>query len=100
MGIKLEEEEKNKDKSDLLRRLNIMSDAISRLDTENNLLKSQIQVLEAQKVQWEAEKIKQQMIIQQSLFASNNTNEQYLQENQSLRSELIKVKERLKELEG
>lgn len=58
------------------------------LDEKNTV----IAVLEAQRRQWEVEKIAQQVIIAQALTTSNATNHSYLEENARLQAEIAQLK--------
>ena len=69
-----------------------MCEAVRALEKENAELKQKCLVMEAQKKQWELEKITQQQIIQQSLNSSNTTNNRYLEEINQLRDEINRLK--------
>jgi regulator of replication initiation timing len=62
--------------------------AVDRLTIENNQLKDRINILAAEKSQWESEKIKQYHVIQKSLSDSNKLSNKYIEEIQSLKDEL------------
>lgn len=80
----MKESSKGQQVKDLQRRLNIMGDAVKELEEKNRVLFSKMKILEAEKAQWEVEKVKQQFIIQQALQKSNATNNSYLEEVQQL----------------
>lgn len=71
--------------TDLKRRLNIMGDAVTRLESEIQQLKITNAILEAEKKRWEMEKVQQQTIIQQTLAAANLENQENLEEITRLR---------------
>ena len=50
-------------------------------------------ILQAEKKQWELEKIFQQNIIQQALNRSNSTNNEYLEENKRLKEEIKRIRD-------
>lgn len=79
----------NKDYNALKRLHDATNSAVKKLEEKNADLRAKIMILEAEKKQWEIEKINQQTIIQQSLNQSNADSQRY-------REEIEELKERLK----
>jgi len=71
-----------------------LSYAVEHLESENTFLKGQIDLLQAEKKQWQLDKAIQQDIIQRTLNTSNATNNQYLEENKALKEEINKLRNR------
>lgn len=61
-------------------------------------LQRQVDMLKQEKLSWDADKVKQQLMIQQTLQGSNATSNAYLEENQELRAEIKKLREEVAEL--
>lgn len=65
------------------------------LEGQKNSLIEEKHLLEMQKVQWESEKIKQQLMIHQTISSLNKKSNEYLEENQQLQQEIKELKNRL-----
>ena len=91
-----EEVSKGQQVKDLMRRLEVMGGAVQDLESRLRFSESKNKVLEAEKAQWEAEKVKQQTIIAQALGASNATSNGYLEENQELKRKVVELEEQLR----
>jgi len=78
---------------DLKTRLNVLGEVVKQLEEKNMHLANKIMLLNIEKSQWSMEKIKQGNIISQALQTVNATNNQYLEENE-------KLKTRIRELGG
>lgn len=61
-------------------------------------LQRQVDMFKQEKMQWDADKVKQQFMIHQTLQGSNATSNAYLEENQELRAEIKKLREEIEEL--
>jgi len=70
-----------------------MISVVEGLEAELAELKRINAILEAEKMQWVAEKMAQQAIIQQALSDANATSNQYLEENRELKEEIKRLKE-------
>lgn len=68
---------------------------IIELELERGKLVEEKQLLEMQKLQWDAEKVKQQAIIHQTLSGANAQNNKYLEENEKLRVEIRSLREKM-----
>jgi len=66
--------------------------AVAALQKEIDRLKQENVVMLAEKVQWQAQKVQQDAIIQHALRNSNQTNNAYLEENRRLQEELKRLK--------
>ena len=82
----------------LKRHHDIANDRILTLEEEKNAMMARLHVLEMQRQQWETEKVKQQLMIHQTLTSSNATSNKYLEENQELRQEIQKLREEIEKL--
>ena len=71
-----------------------LNSRVLKLEDEKSTLIAKVHILEMQKQQWEAEKVKQQMMIQQALTRQNSTSNKYLQENAALRVEIRTLREK------
>lgn len=76
------------------KRYDAAQDALAELTRELNILKQRIAILEAEKIQWEQQKLLQETIIQQALTSANATNNNYLEENSRLKEEIRRLKDR------
>lgn len=76
-----------------LRRLHdSTNETVQRLEAENAELKAVVELLEAQKLQWQQERIVQGQVIQDTLAKINATNSKYLMEIERLRRVLKEAK--------
>lgn len=66
--------------------------AMQAFQKENAALQAAVNILEAEKRQWEQAKLMQQQIIQQALASANNISNGYLEEVQRLRAEIQALK--------
>ena len=66
---------------------------VTQLESDNRMLMGQVELLQAEKKQWEIEKISQQKIIQTALANSNSVSNAYLEEIKELRVKLEALKE-------
>ena len=69
-------------------RLEAANGAIEKLQPEVNRLRMQVSLHEAQKAQWEGERLKQNTIIHQALSTSNTTSNDQLEEIERLRNKV------------
>jgi uncharacterized phage infection (PIP) family protein YhgE len=65
--------------------------AAAQLELQVAGLKALNKVLEAEKRQWQADKIRQQEIIREVINEANSRSNQYLEENRQLKEELRKL---------
>jgi hypothetical protein len=64
-----------------------LREAVAVFEGQLREARSRIALLEAEKKQWEMEKLMQQAVIQQAVNTVNATSQSYLEENQRLRAE-------------
>src|SRR5512135_1401110 len=65
-----------------------LKDGVAAMEKQIAELKQQVTVLQAEKNQWQLEKVVQQQIIQKALANSNETSNTYLEENKRLKEAL------------
>jgi predicted RNase H-like nuclease (RuvC/YqgF family) len=82
------------------KRVEAVTNRAQRLETENSMLKSQISLLEAQKAQWEMERVNQNTIIKNALDNSNSSNNEQLEEITILQAKIRELKKELRELKA
>ena len=79
----------------LKKRLDSANETVKNQEFEINNLQQQLILYEAQKKQWEQQKIIQQTIMQQTLAGANTTNTETSEELQKVKDELREVKAEL-----
>ena len=73
----------------MLRRLHeATNETVRRLEAENATLNAKLSVMEAEKRQWQVERVVQSRVIQDTLARANATSSGYLVEIERLRAEL------------
>lgn len=77
----------------LKKRCESLSEGITYLEKKLVVAEQVIAVLEAEKKQWQAEKVMQQQIIQQAINQVNATSNGYLEENRRLKEELKRYRD-------